>query len=153
MDVLLEQRGRLTLQRVGWRQRLAARVLAAGLDARLGAGEPPESGVALAVHAERVASPSQRRLLARSVQRVLAHAERPTRLRAAPVDLTAVRGARPQLEELAERLASARPVDIRGLARVRTLLADGSGPLYGHRGPETLERALTAVRSGLETGF
>jgi hypothetical protein len=153
VNVLLEERGRLTLEHAGWRQRVAARLHAARLDAQLGAGEPPESAIALAVHAERVARPAQRRLLAQSIQRVLALADRPPPVRAAPVDLCAVRRARTQLEELADRLASARPVDVRGLARVRTLLADGSGPLYGHRAPEALARALAAVRSELDTDF
>ena len=48
-----------------------------------------------------------------------------------------------------ERLVAPGPVDVRGVARVRNLLADGAGPLYqestAHRLAPELQSALAAM--------
>ena len=51
MIVLLEDHGELTVRRVRWLDRLAARVRVGTLDAALVAGVAPETSAALALHA------------------------------------------------------------------------------------------------------
>lgn len=151
MIVLLEREGVLTLRRVRVRERLVARLRASALDAALISGASPESSVPLAVHAEHVSAPSERRALACSLRRIVAAAETATpRPRAAPVDREAVRRLRAGIESLADRLASDEPVNIRGVARIRTLLSDGSGPLYRLNKASSLDRELVAVSSAID---
>ncbi|HWD54780.1 MAG TPA: hypothetical protein VG346_06640 [Acidimicrobiales bacterium] len=150
MIVLLEQDGDLALRHAGWRERLVVRLRAGALDAALAAGASPESDVALALHAEHLCAPSQRRLLSRSLRHVVARAEAPAgRLRPVPLNRAAVRRVRAQLESLADRLASDDPVDVRGIARLRALLSDGTGPLYQPREGGHLELEVAALRSAL----
>jgi hypothetical protein len=150
MIVLLDDDGDLTLRRVGWRDRVTARLRAGALDAALVAGTSPEASVPLALHAEHLCAPGQRRLLARSLRRLVAVAEAPALgRRAVPVNRDAVRRARNDLEFLAERLTSGGPVDVRGVARLRALLSDGTGPLYRPVDAGRLDRELVAVRSAI----
>jgi hypothetical protein len=150
MIVLLENDGDLRLRRVRWRDRLTARVRAGTLDAALVAGVPSETSIPLAVHAEHLCAPTQRRLLARSLRRLVAVSEAPaTRGRSVPVNRAAVRRVRGELESLADRLASEGLVDVRGVAKLRALLSDGTGPLYQQATAARLDLELVAVRSAL----
>ncbi len=150
MIVLLEEDGDLTLRRVGWRDRLAARLRAGTLDAALVAGASPESSVPLALHAEHLCAYSQRRLLASSLRRLVALSEAPaTRRRSMPVNRVAVQRACGELESLADRLAADGPVDVRGVAKLRALLSDGTGPLYQPVEAGRLDQELVAVRSAI----
>ncbi len=150
MIVVLEQDSALRLQRVRLRDRVRAHVRASALDHDLAAGASPDSNVALALHAARLCGPSQRYLLARSLTRVAAASETRARPRLkAPVCRPAVRRARAELDAVVKRLVSSDPVDVRGVALVRNLLADGTGPLYQEStahglGPE-LQGALEAM--------
>jgi hypothetical protein len=149
--VLLEKGGGLRLRRVHPWDLLTARLRASALDRALAAGASPESSVALAVHAEHLHAGGQRSLLARSLRRVGASSEAPTaRHLRAPLDRLAVRRARAELEALAARLTSSEPLDVRGVARVRTLLADGTGPLYRENEPGRLRRELVATLASLD---
>ena len=151
MIVLLEQGDGLRLRRVRVWDRLSARIRAAALDRALAAGTSPESGVTLAVHAQHLHNGAQRSLLARSLRRVGDSSQAPSAQHLhAPVDRQAVRRARPELEALAARLASSEPLDVRGVARVRTLLADGTGPLYREREPGRLRRELVATLASMD---
>ena len=148
MIVLLERDAGLGLQRVRLRERLLARLRAAKLDAALAAGTSPESDVALALHAARLCRPAQRRQLARGLSRALAAAAAPALPRhAVRVCSPAVHRSRAELETVVERLAAG-PVDVRGVARIRTLLADGTGPLYRE---STTDRLRTELRAALAT--
>lgn len=150
MIVLLENDGDLRLRRVRWRDRLTARLRAGALDAALVAGAPPETSVPLSLHAEHLCAPSHRRLLARSLRRLVAVSEAPaTRRRSVPVNRAAVLRARGELESLADRLASAGPLDVRGVAKLRALLSDGTGPLYRPATAARLDRELVAIRSAI----
>jgi hypothetical protein len=104
------------------------------------------------VHAGRLCEPAQRRLLARSLMRIAAAADAPTgrRLRA-PVCRPAVHRVRAELAAVVGRLSASGPVDVHGVARVRTLLADGTGPLYQPAPPEQLRNELTAVLDALDS--
>ncbi len=108
--------------------------------------------MALALHAGRLCRPAQRRLLARSLSRLVAAAEAPAGRRVrAPVCRPAVRQARAELAAIAGRLSAPGPVGIHGVARVRTLLADGTGPLYQSAPPGRLLRTLEEVRRALDS--
>lgn len=151
MIVLLEQGDGLRMRRVRPWDRLTARLRTATLDRALAAGASPESSVTLAVHAQHLHNGAQRSLLARSLRRVGASSEVPSaRCLRAPVDRAAVRRARAELDALAARLVSSEPLDVRGVARVRTLLADGTGPLYRGHDAGRLRRELVATLASLD---
>jgi hypothetical protein len=152
MIVVLEDGADLGLRRVRWRDRLAVRARTSAFDAALAAGTSPDSSVPLALHAGRLCEPTQRRLLARSVTRIVTASEAPARRRlAAPVCRSAVQTVRPQLAAVAGRLTSSGPVDVRGVARLRLLVADGTGPLYQPARADELPGELTAVLAALDS--
>jgi hypothetical protein len=141
----------LGLRRVRARDRLLARLRAAALDAELAAGADPESSVLLALHAVHLGRPSQRRLLARSLTRVASSAGAPARSRLrALVCVPAVCCARAELQAVIEVLASAGPLRVHGVARIRCLLADGTGPIYQESTPERLRTELRAALAAMD---
>jgi hypothetical protein len=110
-----------------------------------------DEGAGLALHATRLCQPSQRRVLARSLTRVVATADAPvTRRLGAPMCRAAVQQARAELAAVAGRLTASGPVDVRGVARVRSLLADGTGPLYQSAPAASLRRELAEVLAALD---
>jgi hypothetical protein len=152
MIVVLEQGAGLALRRVRWWDRLLVRARASALDRELAAGASPESSAALAVHAGRLCEPAQRRVLARSLHRIVVAADAPAGRRLkAPVSRPAVQRARAELAAVAGRLTADGPVDVRGVARVRHLLADGTGPLYRYAPPARLHDELVAVLTALDS--
>jgi hypothetical protein len=151
MIVVLEEGADLGLRRVRWWDRLLVRARASALDHELAAGASPESSLPLAVHAGRLCEPAQRRLLACSLTRIVAASDAPMGCRMkAPICRPEVRQARAELAALAGRLSGSGPVDVHGVARVRTLLADGAGPLYQSGPPERLRHELAAVLTALD---
>jgi len=152
MIVLLEQGAGLGLRRVRWWDRVVVRARASALDRELAAGASPESSIALAVHAGRLCQPAQRRVLARSLHRIVALSDAPIggRLKA-PVCRPAVQRSRTELAAVAGRLTADGPVNVRGVARLRHLLADGTGPLYGSGPPERLHDELAGVLAALDS--
>jgi len=150
MIVLLEEGAGLGLRRVRWWDRLVVRARASALDRALAAGASPERNVSLAVHAGRLCEPAQRRLLSRSLTRIVATLDAPAGRRTiAPVCRPAVRQAQAELAALAVRLSGSGPVDVHGVARVRLLLTDGTGPLYQPGPPERLRHELAALLAAL----
>jgi len=151
MIVVLEEDARLGLRRVRVRDRVLARLRASTLDRELAAGASPESNVVLALHAAHLCAPSERRLLAHSLKRLAAVSEVPARSRLkAPVCRTAVRRARGELDAVVDRLEASGPVDVRGVARIRSLLADGSGPLYRESAAGRLRPELRGALADME---
>ncbi len=127
------------------------RARASALDRELATGASPESNVALAVHAGRLCQPGQRRALARSLTRIVAASEAPTaRHLNAPVCRPAVHRARAEFAAVVGRLTATGPVDVQGVAQVRTLLADGTGPLYHAAPTDQLRHELAAVLTALD---
>jgi hypothetical protein len=149
--VVLEEGAGLRLRPVRWRDLLMVRARASALDRELASGASPESNVALAIHAGRLCEPAQRRVLARSLMRIVAASDAPTarRLRA-PVCRPAVHRARAELAAVVDRLTATGPVDVQGVARIRTLLADGTGPLYQSAPAEQLRNELAAALTALD---
>jgi hypothetical protein len=151
MIVVLEQDAGLGLRRVRWWDRALVRARASALDQELAAGASPESTMALSVHAGRLCNPAERRVLARSLTRIVAASDAPAGRRLkAPVCRPAVHRARAELAEVTDRLMATGPVDVRGVARVRQLLADGTGPLYRSGPPDELRGALAAALTALD---
>jgi hypothetical protein len=150
--VLVDEAAGLGLRRVRWRDRVVARVRTSALDRQLAAGSSPESSVPLALHAGRLCGPTARQVLARSLTRIVAAADDPTARRlAAPVHRLAVQSARAELATVADRLVASDPIDVQGVALIRTLVADGTGPLYRPAPPERLRRELTEVLTALDS--
>ena len=136
MLLLIEEgESRLTVRRARWWDRLSVRLHASQLDRELVAGASPDADPRLALRAQRLVRTSFRRELADSVHRIVEASTPPvvSRLSSIPLCRDRVTEASDELHALADRLCSPGPVSARGVARVSTLLGDGSGPLY-HRG-------------------
>jgi hypothetical protein len=137
------------------RQRLApllARLGAPWLDRRLAAGVESWSSPVHAARARQLASDRTRRMLARSLERLVEQAEEaPGRQRAAVVQPSRarVREARPLMLTLASRLRGNAPVAARGMAALKNLLTDGGGPVYTRGNPDELKDCLQAVEEWL----
>ncbi len=150
--VVLEQSAGLGLRQVRMRDRVLARMRTSTLDHQLAAGASPEASVTLALHAGHLCGPVQRRLLARSLTRIAAAAEAPTGRRVkAPVCRQAVLRTRAELSAVVDRLVADGPIDVQGVARLRNLLADGTGPLYRDSPPEHLRAELLAALAALDS--
>jgi hypothetical protein len=110
---------------------LYAYLRSARLDRELAAGVPVGASQVLVVHARTLARRSEREQLGRQLRRIVREAHAPTRRRMrVPIARERVLGAEQELALLASRLESSRAVAVTGLAKVRVLLRDGSGPLY-----------------------
>ncbi len=138
--------------------RIVATLRAARLDAALARGASPDASALLALRAQALARPSVRADLARSAERLLAMAAGP----AAPVRRLAVgspapvpvrqdriRAASGEFGELIRRLRQPGPVPVRGVAKVRMLLADGGGPLYHRASRDDLRARLRDATEAL----
>jgi hypothetical protein len=139
-------------QRIRVRDRIAARVRAARLDAALAAGVAPESSAALELRAEALIGPVARKLGVR-VRQILAGAQSSTAGpgTAVPISIALVRETQAELSLIADRLLGGGPIGARGVATVRALLCDGGGPLYGRfRDSSELRAALGAAFDALE---
>ena len=149
--MVLEQGEGLGLCRVRLWDRVRARLRTSALDEQLAGGVSPESSIALALHAGHLCRPQQRRLLARSLTEIAMSCEAPTPRRLkAPVCHHGVTRARAELAAVVDRLAAAGPVDVRGVARIRNLLADGTGPLYRESRPAHLRDELRAALRAMD---
>jgi hypothetical protein len=130
---VLTMRGEaVAARRVGFRDRLAARLRAHRLDRELAAGTAPDADVAHVLRAATLIAPAQRSMLARSLLRIVRDArERPAGFTArAPVTRRTALAAAEELDALARRLVAPEPVDVRGVAQVGRLLSDVASPLY-----------------------
>jgi len=151
--VQVDADGGVYAQAVSVRQRVAAHLSGERLDRALAAGDPPESSVLLAWRAQELTATSTRQVLASSVRRILhAAAEPPPRWHAyGPVARWDHIGAvRRELEQLVVQLLAPAPVSARGVAQVRLLLTDGTGPLYRPRSGSQLRRSVLAAVAALE---
>jgi hypothetical protein len=97
-------------------------------------------------------SAKNRRKLSDEILELLHKAQRPRSVLDPTVPLCRrkVLNVRELFEELADRLQDGNPVAARGVAAVRLLLRDGTGPLYGHPGADDLRSPLEAAIAALE---
>jgi hypothetical protein len=118
------------------------------LDLELIDGADPSDSTQLAARACKLTSPANRAAQAEGLERAVRSAgERRPRARLAPTPAT-IEGVGDQLRDLAELLRGGAPLYAPGLAMLRELVTDGTGPLY--RGPvDVLERRLEAARCAL----
>ena len=130
--------------------RLTARVCAGRYDDQLSLGFAGKTGSPRSIHAARLKSESERQKIARTLSRFItdAHAGRVWLTARVPVHAANIRASEATIGEVIERLLSPRPVDARGVARLRSLLADGAGPLY-LSGVGDLEGRLRAAAAAL----
>jgi hypothetical protein len=130
MVVILEEGEGLAVHRVGWFERLQTRVKASHLDRELAHGASPEGSVPLALRAQVLTQPAEGARLADALERIVAAADpsSPTHVRV-PVNRQAVRAAGTELRTVIDRLRSG-PVDVRTIATIRNLIAEGNSPLY-----------------------
>mgnify|MGYP007044003774 FL=1 len=130
--------------------RLRARLFAGRLDRELDAGAVPMPGSALAAHVARLTTVDEREALARALRHAMAEAHHaaagvPLRI---PVNWESMIPCRDVVDDITLRLHSPRPVRARGVARLRILLSDGTGPLY-KEGRGSLPAGLRGVLAAL----
>ena len=122
------------------------------LDRMLAEGRDPATDPRLALRAAQLTRPMQRTRLAASLRdavcslddTALARYLRPE----APVEAASVRACAREIEDLARALTAPSP-DVRGVAIVRNLLTDGTGPLYDSRHVDELREAVLTARAAL----
>jgi hypothetical protein len=134
------------------RDRIAVRCGSARLDAALAAGEAPSTSPALALRARALLDPGHRRALARSLNAILyeaRHGSDPSR-RAVSIARAEVLAAAEEIEVVVRRLLAPVAVDVRGVARVGSLLCDGGGPLYARGDAGELRRLFERAADELE---
>ena len=137
------------------RHRLESHLLADRLDRALAMGVEPESDVLLALRAERLARASTRFELAAALERLLRlSAEPPHGLSRTPslAVLSRVAAARAEIESLVEHLLAPVPVPARGVALVRLLLRDGTGPLFRYESTADLALQVRQAGDALDPG-
>ncbi|AQT82813.1 hypothetical protein B1R94_13725 [Mycolicibacterium litorale] len=130
--------------------RLRAKIFAGRLDQDIEAGIVPLPGSPLALHMARLTAVDEREALAHSLRQALADLDhgRPgftPRIPAHPQRLAACRDV---VDDITLLLHSPRPVRARGVARLRMLLSDGTGPLYSS-GRGSLAADLRGVLAAL----
>ena len=130
--------------------RLRARLFAGRLDHDVEDGVAPLPGSPLAVHLVRLTSIDEREALARSLRHALGdardhHGPFSPRIPVHPDRLAACRDV---IDDITLRLHAPRPVRARGMARLRLLLSDGTGPMY-RAGRGSLAAELRGVLAAL----
>jgi hypothetical protein len=129
--VLLEdERTGLRSARVGVVRRLLTRVRGAALDRRLAEGVAPESSLDLAIHADVLARPKQRAVLARDLDQIAVTARSTASKAQARLCRNRIREASAEFAALSHQLSAPGPVSVRGVAMIRVLVSDGTGPLF-----------------------
>ena len=130
--------------------RLVARLRAGKFDRMLAVGVPAPAGSALAVHAARLTSADEREAIAGALRRSVEDARNlDARLSSrVPLNVPNIAAAEDRIDEVTLRLHSPRPVTARGVARLRVLLSDGTGPMYRY-GRGDLEGRLGAALAAL----
>jgi hypothetical protein len=123
------------------------------LDRQIASRRSNMSTPALALRAQQLAEPRTRRQVARTLRKIVEHADRwtagPVRS-AVVVEPAAVRNARHPILGLAERLESPAQLNPAGIARAQVLITDGLSPLFDRNSPRTVTQAIYAVQDALE---
>jgi hypothetical protein len=111
--------------------RFRAWLKAATYDRQLAVGVPAQAGTALAAHERRLTSQAEREAVARALRRAL-HDVRDDAVLSSrmPLNRPNLEAAEDLIDDITLRLHSPRPVNARGVARLRQILSDGTGPLY-----------------------
>ena len=111
--------------------RVVARVRADKFDHQLAVGVPAPAGSALAAHQARLTSTAEREAIARSLRQAVSDANSGAVFSSRiPVHPRNIAAAEVLIDMITLRLHSPQPVSARGMARLRRVLSDGSGPFY-----------------------
>jgi hypothetical protein len=132
--------------------RLIARMLGRSIDRELAAGVAAPISQAHTARVDQLTTERTRRSVARTLEKLIVVAERPpprVRITATPCR-EQVRQAEELIRSTAARLRSAEPLDARGIAGLRTLLSNFSGPCYVPGLPDALKVALQEVSNSLD---
>jgi hypothetical protein len=137
--------------RVSLRILVGARMLGASLDNKLAEGCAPEASRLLAARSQLIVSPTMRRALADNWLTLLVQAREPAGFLnpRVPLVLDRIMAAQTQIQELADALLAPMPTS-RGVAMARSLLSDGSGPIYNSACSTDLGLALREVIARLD---
>lgn len=137
--------------RVSLRVFVGARMLGASLDNKLAEGCAPETSRLLATRSQLIVSPTMRRALADNWLALLVQAREPAGFLnpRVPLVLDRIVAAQTQIQELADALLAPVPTS-RGVAMARSLLSDGSGPVYNSACSTDLGLALREVIARLD---
>jgi hypothetical protein len=113
------------------------------LDASLAEGADPTADPALAVRARALSAERARRRLAATITNLLDAAEEPPEVFGPygpqpPLQRQSILAARPELEELGERLAAHRPLPVQAVALTALLVWDAASPMYTLRDDATV---------------
>jgi hypothetical protein len=101
------------------------------LDREVVAGTVPTPGSPLEVHVARLTSVREREGVARAFRRLVTVNQTNSRaLLRVPIVSHQINGCSSLFDDVTMRLHSPRPVRAEGMARLRVLLSDGTGPLY-----------------------
>src|SRR3954452_23582990 len=129
--------------------RVIARLRADKLDHLLAVGVPASAGSALAAHQARLMSTAEREAIARSLRVAVRDSHTGAVFSSRiPVHPRNIAAAEELIDAITLRLHSPRPVSARGMARLRRVLSDGSGPLYWY-GEGDLDGRLGAALAAL----
>jgi hypothetical protein len=123
------------------------------LDRQLADGLAPEAFHDRALRATQLAGMPTRCQVARSLRRLVEHAETPAGAllgSAVPVCRRSVLAWREALLGLAERLEQPVQLDPCGVARALVLLTDGGGPFYDARAQRLMSDAVWWIADGLQ---
>ncbi len=133
---------------------LRARFQGAWLDRELASGVEPWRTPVHSARSLQITGPRARRTLADTLDKLVRRAEQAgantTISCVVPIDRPAVLGARTLLADIAARLRDGAPVSTPGVAALRDLLTDGSGPIYAALSGDALGRALASIRESLD---
>jgi hypothetical protein len=111
--------------------RLAARLRPAKYDRQLAVGVPAMKGTPLAAHEARLKSLKERKAVARALRRAVTDAHDGLVLSSrVPLNIPNLTAAEDLIDDVTLRLHSPQPVNARGMARLRQILSDGTGPFY-----------------------
>ena len=120
------------------------------LDARLSRGADPKGSATLALRAQQLGSRAGRTHLAEEIEGVLEAVRHPVTMSRLLLRRHQVKACAGELIELARRLRSEGPINIRGAALTAVLLLDGRGPLYYEPASSHLRTAVQAARFALD---
>lgn len=133
----------------GWLARLGARVRSRSLDSELVAGADPAANPQLAARAQRLTARATRLRIAGALERLArTSSESRTSVRVLP-SRAAVCANAVELDALAALLRGPVPVYARGIAMLRLLVTDGTGPAYSDRQGGALADALCRARAAI----
>ena len=134
------------------RDRVLARVRARALDRALASGIPTDTTPALWLRARALTRPWVARELGQQLSRIVLEAHEPRRMPGMRVMGAArerVLAAEDDLRVLARRLQSGEVVAPHGIAKVRLLLSDGTGPLFYRGSAMNLSDVIREATSAL----